>query len=61
LMTLEAGGAVRFGERAWAGEDPALLPESAAPTVAAGSAELADAIVRTLGGVDRSRRGRSRR
>lgn len=61
LMTLEAGGAVRFGERAWAGEDPALLPESAAPTVAAGSAELADAIVRTRGGVDRSRRGRSRR
>lgn len=49
LITTEAGGAVRFGDRAWAGEDPMLLPESAAPTVAADTPELADAIVRALG------------
>lgn len=46
LPTIEAGGAVRFGDRVWRGEDPAGFPEDAAPSVAADSDELADAIVR---------------
>ncbi len=49
LATLEAGGAVRFGDREWRGEDPAAFPEDAAPSVAADTSELAAAIVRLLG------------
>lgn len=48
LVTTESGGAVRFGDHAWAGEDPVRLSRHAAPTVAADSAELAEAIVRSL-------------
>jgi fructose-1,6-bisphosphatase/inositol monophosphatase family enzyme len=49
LVTIEAGGAARFGERVWRGEDPERsFPESAAPTVAADSEELAEAIVRAF-------------
>lgn len=49
LVTTEAGAAVRFGDHVWKGEDPELLPDSAAPTIAADTPELAEAILRTLG------------
>lgn len=49
LITTEAGGTVRFGDRVWRGEDPVQLPEDAAPTIAADRAELAEAILRTFG------------
>jgi fructose-1,6-bisphosphatase/inositol monophosphatase family enzyme len=48
LITLEAGGAVRFGDRAWDGEDPVTLDVGDVPTVAADSASLAERIVRTV-------------
>lgn len=49
LITIEAGGAARFGDHVWRGEDPAGLPPEAAPTIAADSEALADAIARAFG------------
>ena len=48
LLTLEAGGTVRFGDRDWDGRDPALLRENRKPVLVAGSAELADRLSAAL-------------
>lgn len=48
LLSTEAGGAVYFGSQRWSLEDPATLPETAAPTISAQTPELAAQIRKAL-------------
>ncbi len=48
LLTHEAGGVVRFGDRTWSGEDPTTLPADTDVTVAAGSEAIASALLRAV-------------
>lgn len=48
LLTTEAGGVVRIGDRWWKGEDPLGLPADDKPTVVAGNRETAERITNEL-------------
>lgn len=48
LLTTEAGGVVKRGERVWQGEDPLSFPTGRGPNVVAGSSELAEKIGEVL-------------
>ncbi|MFO7963409.1 MAG: inositol monophosphatase family protein [Desulfobacterales bacterium] len=50
LITAEAGGVVRIGERWWKGEDPLTLPADAAFTIVAENRETAERISAALKG-----------
>lgn len=45
LLTTEAGGVVRIGDRWWNGEDPLSLPEGRHPTVVAGDRTMVERIL----------------
>lgn len=48
FLCLEAGGAVRMGDRRWQGEDPEGLPADSGPTLAAETPALADVLLRAI-------------
>lgn len=50
LLTLEAGGVVRIGDRWWKGDDPLGYPPDHRPTVVAENQETADRIMKALTG-----------
>jgi myo-inositol-1(or 4)-monophosphatase len=50
LVTMEAGGVVRIGERWWKGEDPLSLPDDRQPAVVAESRDTADRIINAVTG-----------
>jgi hypothetical protein len=45
LLTTEAGGVVKIGERLWQGEDPLTFATGGGPNVVASSLELAEKIL----------------